>query len=57
MFVLSHQFPMQSIARTDSDHQDSGMGDESHDKKHRLEFERFSALPREGFSFFSRVTD
>ena len=55
MFVLSHHFPMQSVARTDSGQQDGG--DESHDKKHRLDFERFSALPREMFSFFSRLTD
>lgn len=55
MFVLSHQFPMQSIAREDSGQQDAGH--ETHDKKHRLDFERFSALPRDMFSFFSRLTD
>jgi hypothetical protein len=46
---------MQSVDRDESGHQDSGH--ESHDKKHRLDFERFSSLPREMFSFFSRLTD
>lgn len=56
MFVLSHQFPMQSGVRTDAA-QESSANVESHGKKVQFDFERFSSLPREMFSFFSRVTD
>lgn len=56
MFVLSHQFSMQSGARTDAAQPD-GAGAESHGKKVRFDFERFSSLPREMFSFFSKATD
>ena len=55
MFVLSRQFATQSsVAWTDASHD---AGEESHDRKHRLDFERFSVLPRDMFSFFSRVSD
>ena len=56
MFVLSHQFPMES-ARADSQHSDAGLGDDGHGKKVRFDFERFSSMPREMFSFFSRLSD
>ena len=56
MFVFSHQFSTQSGARTDVAQSD-GAGAESLGKKIRFDFERFSSLPREMFSFFSRVTD
>ena len=56
MFVFSHQFSTHAGARTDSAQSD-GADSESLGKKVRFDFERFSSLPREMFSFFSRVTD
>ncbi len=56
MFVFSQQFSTQSGARADASQSD-GAGAESLGKKVRFDFERFSSLPREMFSFFSRVTD
>ncbi len=56
MFVFSHQFSTQSGARNDAAQSD-GAGAESSGKKIRFDFERFSSLPRDMFSFFSRVTD
>ena len=56
MFVFSHQFSTQSGARNDAAQSD-GAGAESHDKKIRFDFERFSSLPREMFSFFSKAND
>ncbi len=56
MFVFNHQFATQSGARTD-EAQSDGAGAESSGKKVRFDFERFSALPREMFSFFSRSND
>jgi hypothetical protein len=56
MFVSNSQFSMQSGARTDAGHSDSA-GAEGHGKKVRFDFERFSSLPREMFSFFSKATD
>jgi hypothetical protein len=47
---------MQSDARADAAHLDSA-GVESHGKKVRFDFERFSSLPKEMFSFFSKATD
>ena len=55
MFVFSHQFSTQSGARDAA--QSDGAGADSSGKKVRFDFERFSSLPREMFSFFSRVTD
>jgi hypothetical protein len=56
MFVFSHQFSTQLGTRTDTAQSD-GAGSESLGEKVRFDFERFSSLPREMFSFFSRVTD
>ncbi len=56
MFVFSHQFSTQSGARTD-EAQSNGAGAESLGKKVRFDFERFSSLPKEMFSFFSKATD
>ena len=56
MFVLSHQFPMQSGARSDAGQLD-GASVDSNGKKVRFDFERFSSLPREMFAFFSKATD
>ncbi len=56
MFVFSHQFSTQSGARTDEAQSDGG-GAESLGKKVRFDFERFSSLPKEMFSFFSKATD
>jgi hypothetical protein len=56
MLFLSHQFSMQSGPRSDAGQSDSA-GVESHGKKTRFDFERFSALPREMFAFFSKATD
>ncbi len=56
MFVFSHQFSTQSGGRTD-EAQSDGAGGESLGKKVRFDFERFSSLPKEMFSFFSKATD
>ena len=56
MFVFSHQFSTHSGPRTDAAQSDDA-GTEGLGKKVRFDFERFSALPREMFSFFSKVTD
>ena len=56
MFVFSHQFSTQSGARNDAAQSD-GAGAESLGKKIRFDFERFSSLPREMFSFFSKAND
>ncbi len=56
MFVFSHQFSTQSGSRTDSAQSD-GAGAERLGKKIRFDFERFSSLPKEMFSFFSRSND
>ena len=56
MFVFSHQFSTLSGDRTDAVQSD-GAGAESLGKKVRFDFERFSSLPREMFSFFSKATD
>ena len=56
MLFLSHQFSTQSGTRTDSGQGDAA-GVELHGKKTRFDFERFSALPREMFAFFSKPTD
>jgi len=47
---------MQSGVRTEAGQPD-GVSAESLGKKVRFDFERFSSLPKEMFSFFSKATD
>ena len=56
MFVFSHQFSTHSGARADASQSD-GADAESSGKKVRFDFERFSSLPREMFSFFTKAND